>query len=101
MMLGFGLFVGGWARNEAQASALANLIMFPMMFLSGVFFPMFMMPGFIQVISRFIPLTPVVDGIRLIITENYSLIQVLPQLGVVVGWGVIIYFIAIKSFRWE
>lgn len=101
MMLGFGLAVGGWARNDAQASALANIMMFPMMFLSGVFFPMFMMPEFIQRISTFIPLTPVVDGIRLIITENYGLIDLLPQLGVIGVWMVIIYAIAIKCFRWE
>ena len=101
MMLGFGLAVGGWAKNEAQASALANLLMFPMMFLSGVFFPMFMMPEVVQAISKFIPLTPIVDGIRLIITENYTLIDVLPQLGVIAVWGVIVYVIAVKTFRWE
>ncbi len=101
MMLGFGLFVGGWAKNEAQASALANLFMFPMMFLSGVFFPMFMMPEFVQNISKFIPLTPIVDGIRLIITENYGLFDLLPQLGVIGVWTIIIYAIAIRTFRWE
>ncbi|MFV0484755.1 MAG: ABC transporter permease [Candidatus Saccharimonadales bacterium] len=101
MMLGFGLFVGGFAKNEAQASVISNLLMFPMMFLSGVFFPLFMMPEFVQTISTFIPLTPIVDGIRLIITENYSLIDVLPQLGIIAVWGVAIYALAIKTFRWE
>jgi ABC-type multidrug transport system, permease component len=101
MMLGFGLAIGGWAKNEAQASALANLVMFPMMFLSGVFFPKFLMPDFVQNIMSFIPLTPIVDGIRLIITENYSLIGVLPQIGVIAVWCVAIYAIAIKTFRWE
>lgn len=101
MMLGFGLFVGGWAKNEAQASALANIFMFPMMFLSGVFFPKFMMPEFVQNIMNFMPLTPVIDGIRLIITENYTLIDVLPQLGIIAIWGIAIYALAIKTFRWE
>lgn len=101
MMMGFGLAVGGWAKTEAQASALANLIMFPMMFLSGVFFPLFMMPELVQNIAGFIPLTPIVEGIRLIITENYSLIDVAPQLGLIAAWGVIIYAVAIKTFRWE
>ncbi len=101
MMLGFGLAVGGWAKNDAQASALANLTMFPMMFLSGVFFPKFLMPDFMQATMNFIPLTPVIDGIRLIMTQNYSLIQVWPQLLAVGVWGVIIYAVAFKSFRWE
>jgi len=101
MMMGFGIAVGGWAKNEAQASALANLIMFPMMFLSGVFFPLFMMPELVQSVAGFIPLTPIVEGIRLIITENYSLLDVAPQLGLIAAWGVIIYAVAIKTFRWE
>ncbi len=101
MMMGFGLFVGGWARTEAQASALGNILMFPMMFLSGVFFPMFMMPEFIQTISHFMPLTPVVDGIRLIITENYGLVELMPQIGLIAVWAFVIYFIAVRAFRWE
>jgi ABC-2 type transport system permease protein len=101
MMLGFGLAVGGWAKNDAQASALANIIMFPMMFLSGVFFPAFMMPQVIQNIMSFMPLTPIIDGIRLIITENYTIIDVLPQLGMISIWGIVIYAIAIKVFRWD
>ena len=101
MMFGFGLLVAGAAKNEAQASAAANLVMFPMMFLSGVFFPLFMMPETVQKIASFIPLTPVVDGLRMILTENYSLAMVAPQLAVIGVWGVIIYVAAIKLFKWE
>jgi ABC-2 type transport system permease protein len=101
MMMGFGLTVGGWAKNEAQASAASNMLLFPMMFLSGVFFPLFLMPEFVQTIARFVPLTPIVDGIRLIITENFSLIDVAPQIGIIAVWTVVIYTLAIKTFKWE
>jgi ABC-2 type transport system permease protein len=101
MMLGFGMAIGGFAKTEPQASSLANIVMFPMMFLSGVFFPMFMMPEIVQKISTFIPLTPIVEGTRLIITENYSLLDVMPQIGMIAAWGVIIYVIAVRTFRWE
>jgi len=101
MMLGFGLLVGGWAKNDVQASAVANALMFPMMFLSGVFFPLFLMPSIMQRIAEFIPLTPVVEGIRLIITENYSLLEIMPQIGMVAAWAVVVYAFAIRMFRWE
>ncbi|MCL2371231.1 ABC transporter permease [Candidatus Saccharibacteria bacterium] len=101
MMLGFGLLIGGWAKNNQQAEAAASVLMFPMMFLSGVFFPLFLMPEIVQRISEFIPLTPVVEGIRLIITENYSLVQVLPQIGMLAAWAAVIYIAAIRLFRWE
>ena len=100
-ILGIGLALGGWAKNERQVAPLANIIVFPMMFLSGTFFPRFLMPEWLQNISAFLPLTPVIDGIRLIATEGKGLIDILPQIGLIGAWMVIIYAIAFKVFRWE
>ena len=71
------------------------------MFLSGVFFPVFLMPEWLQDIVKWLPLTPIVDGIRLIITENASLASLLPELGLIAVWIVGIYALAFKVFRWE
>lgn len=101
MLFGIGLAVGGWAKNENQAAPLAQLTTLPMMFLSGVFFPVFLMPELLQKITQFIPLTPVVESVRRIVTENASLIDLAPQIGIMAGWTVIIYIIAFKVFRWE
>lgn len=101
MILGIGLALGGWAKNERQVAPLANIIVFPMMFLSGTFFPRFLMPEWLQTISEFLPLTPVIDGIRLMTTEGKHLIDILPQLGIISVWLIVIYAIAFKVFRWE
>ena len=100
-ILGIGLALGGWAKNERQAAPLSNIVVFPMMFLSGTFFPRFLMPEWLQTISNFLPLTPVIDGIRLIATEGAHLVDILPQLGMIGAWTVIIYLIAFRVFRWE
>ncbi|HSW91181.1 MAG TPA: ABC transporter permease [Candidatus Saccharimonadales bacterium] len=100
-ILGIGLALGGWAKNERQAAPLSNIIVFPMMFLSGTFFPRFLMPEWLQNVSGFLPLTPIIDGIRLIATEGKHFIDILPQLGLMGIWMVIIYFIAFRVFRWE
>lgn len=101
MILGVGLSIGGWAANERQAAPIGNLVTFPMMFLSGTFFPRYLMPEWLQNITGYIPLTPVIDGIRLIATEGKSLIDLGPQLLLIVGWMIVIYIIAFRSFRWE
>lgn len=101
MILGIGLALGGWAKNERQVAPLANIVVFPMMFLSGTFFPRFLMPEWLQNISAFLPLTPVIDGIRLISTEGAHLVNILPQVGLVAAWLVVIYIVAFKVFRWE
>jgi ABC-2 type transport system permease protein len=101
MILGIGLALGGWAKNERQVAPLSNIITFPMMFLSGTFFPRFMMPEWLQNISAFLPLTPVIDGIRLIANEGKHLVDILPQVGMVGAWLIVIYIIAFRVFRWE
>lgn len=101
MLFGIGLSLGGWAKNENQAAPMAQLVTLPMMFLSGVFFPTFLMPEILQNITKFIPLTPIIDSVRLIITENASFADLAPQFAVMSVWTVVIYFIAFKVFRWE
>lgn len=101
MILGIGLALGGWAKNERQAAPLSNIIVFPMMFLSGTFFPRFLMPEWLQQVSALLPLTPVIDGIRMIATEGKHLTDILPQVGLIGAWLVIIYLIAFRVFRWE
>lgn len=100
-ILGIGLALGGWAKNERQAAPLSNIIVFPMMFLSGTFFPRFLMPDWLQNLSGLLPLTPIIDGIRLIATEGKHLVDIAPQLGLIGIWLVVIYFIAFRVFRWE
>ncbi len=100
-ILGIGLALGGWAKNERQAAPLANLIVFPMLFLSGTFFPRFLMPEWLQKVSDFLPLTPIIDGIRLIATEGKHLTEIGSQLGLIGLWLVAIYIVAFRVFRWE
>ena len=100
-IFGIGLAIGGWAQNENQAAPLANIIVFPMLFLSGTFFPRFSMPEWLQHVTTFLPLTPIIDGIRMIATEGKHLTGIGPQLGLMAIWAVIIYAIAFRVFRWE
>lgn len=101
MILGIGLALGGWAKNERQVAPLANIIVFPMMFLTGVFFPRFLMPQWLQNITTYMPLTPVIDGARLIATEGKSLFDIGSQLGIMAVWMIVIYVVAFRVFRWE
>ena len=101
MILGIGLAIGGWAKNERQAAPLSNIIVFPMLFLSGTFFPRFDMPVWLQSITTYLPLTPVIDGLRLLTTGGKDLLQIAPQLGLVLAWMVVVYIIAFRVFKWE
>lgn len=101
MILGIGLAIGGWAKNERQAAPLSNIVVFPMLFLSGTFFPRFLMPHWLQAITTYLPLTPVIDGLRLLITEGAHLVDLGPQLSLMAAWSLIIYAVAFRVFKWE
>lgn len=101
LLFGIGLAIGGWAKNENQAAPLAQVVTLPMMFLSGVFFPTFLMPELLQNITKFIPLTPIVESIRLVVTEGATVFDLGVQLAIIIGWIIVVYLAAFKLFRWE
>jgi ABC-2 type transport system permease protein len=100
-MFGFGMAIAGWAKDDIQAAPLANIISFPMLFLSGSFFPRFLMPEWIQKISYYLPLTPIIDGLRRITTEGAGLFDLGTEFLVIAIWSIVIYAVASMVFRWE
>lgn len=101
VIYGFGLAIGGWAKSEERAAPLTNLVSFPMMFLSGTFFPTYLMPLWLQNIAKYLPLTPVIDGLRDIISQGKTILNLGSQLLLLAGWMIVIYVVAFMVFRWE
>jgi ABC-2 type transport system permease protein len=64
MFTGLGMIIARFVKDPDGADAAANVITFPMMFLSGTFFPISQMPLFLQTIAQALPLTYVSDGLR-------------------------------------
>jgi ABC-2 type transport system permease protein len=62
--VGLGMILTRVAKEAESAAAAANAFMFPMMFLSGTFFAVEMMPGFLQKFARVLPLYYVNEGLR-------------------------------------
>lgn len=101
MMLGFGLAIGGIAKNTTQADILGQVIFLGSLALGGVWFPRALMPEVVQGIVSFMPLTPIIDGIRAITVDNASLAALGPEFAVLAGWAIVAYIAGIKLFRWE
>ncbi len=71
MFSGIGMTIAGLFRDIEAANAAGNAIAFPMMFLSGTFFPLEMMPQYLQSISKVLPLTYLSDGLRYSMVYNF------------------------------
>jgi ABC-2 type transport system permease protein len=64
MFSGIGMTLSGFIKDVEAASAIGNAIAFPMMFLSGTYFPLEMMPPYLQTISKALPLTYFSEGLK-------------------------------------
>ena len=101
LFMGFGFFISSVAKNQNVIPIYANLFMFPQYFLSGTFFPKTVLPQGIQWLVEILPLTALNDGLRKISFEGLHLNDCWKELGILGIWGVVIYAIAIKFFKWE
>jgi ABC-2 type transport system permease protein len=96
--IGIGIMAVSLAKDQATASMIMDFLMFPMMFLSGVIFPIQQMPWFMQEIAKLIPLTYAGDAMRKIMLLNANLADVSNDLIILLGFGVITLLIALPLF---
>ena len=82
--VGLGMILTRVAKDAESAAAAANAFMFPMMFLSGTFFPVEMMPGFLQKFARVLPLYYVNEGLRasMVSVDNMAALSYAAVIGV-------------------
>jgi ABC-2 type transport system permease protein len=98
---GLGLLTASRARTTEAVSGIANFIMLPMWIFSGVFFSSANFPQVVQPFIRILPLTAVNDALRANMLEGASFASVSPQLLIIILWGVLSFFAALKLFRWR
>ena len=101
LFLSFGFVVAGWAKDENAAAPIANLITFPMLFLSGTFFPRDAFPTWLQHITDYFPLTYLADALRRIANEGVHVTALGPDLLGMIVWGIMMFIVAVRVFRWE
>jgi ABC-2 type transport system permease protein len=101
VFMGFGFIVSGLAKNENTIPPFANIVTLPQFLLAGTFFSIDVFPSWLQPICRVLPLTHFNDAMRKIAFEGAHLTDCGLQLAVLGAWGIGIYAIAIKAFKWE
>ncbi|WP_121354427.1 ABC transporter permease [Flavisolibacter nicotianae] len=101
VFMGFGFLISGLAKNQNVIPIYANLFMFPQYFLSGTFFPKSALPAGMQPLLQFLPLTALNDALRNVAFEGSSFWSCWPQMLVLLVWGVLVYALTAKFFRWE
>jgi len=97
--VGLGIVITSFTKDQETAQMLMMTIMFPMMFLGGVFFPIQQMPWYMQDISKFLPLTYASDALRKVMVLGAGIPAISTELIVLIVFGVVMTAIAVPVFR--
>jgi ABC-2 type transport system permease protein len=106
VVLGVGCFAGlgvgaaALIRSAEGVSAVVNVVVLPMAFLSGSFGPTDDYPAFLQAVSDVLPLTYFLDVVTSVYLEGESILADPGSLAIVVAWGVAGLAVALRRFSW-
>jgi ABC-2 type transport system permease protein len=98
--VGIGMILTRFAKEAESAAAAANAISFPMMFLSGSFFPLDMMPGFMRTVARTLPLYYVNEGLRasMVFEDHMTALRYSAIIGM---FAAVVFILGIIATKWE
>ncbi len=100
-MISLGLVFASRIRNEELAGGLLNLITFPMLAFSGVFYSLEGSPPILRTIGNFFPLTHFTNAARKVMLDGAGLSGIAPELLILGGLTAAFIVIASVLFRWE
>ena len=99
--LAIGFALASFLKTEEQATGVVQIVQMPMMFLSGIFFSFNFLPGFLQTVARFMPLTYLGDAMRQVMVNGTEVAPLGVDIAILAGWLVVCLGIAARTFRWE
>jgi ABC-type multidrug transport system permease subunit len=98
---GLGLLTAARPRTIEGVSGIMNFVMVPMWIFSGIFFSTERFPAHMQPFVQALPLTALNDALRGVMLEGSGVMNLLPELALLVIWGTVSFAIALKIFRWQ
>jgi ABC transporter DrrB family efflux protein len=98
--MAFGFALSGFAETSEGYAAISNLVFFPLMLLSGVYFTLDAAPAWLQHAVAAMPLAPFLRALRAVFNDGGSLAGHGLGLGIVAAWGLGAFLLAVRRFRW-
>jgi len=100
-MISMGLIVAARVKSEEMAGGLLNMLSWPMMFLSGVWFSLEGLHPWVQKLALIFPLTHITQAARGIMLDGVGLLAILPNLAALLVMSIIFLLLGVFLFRWE
>jgi ABC-2 type transport system permease protein len=96
-----GYVIASFAKTEEAANGMTSIVQFPLMFLSGIFFPLEIMPDWLRSVATFMPLTYLGDALRQVMVGGAPFVPLGVDVAVLAGWFAVCLGISARFFRWQ
>jgi ABC-2 type transport system permease protein len=96
-----GYVIASFTKTEEAASGVTQIVQLPLMFLSGIFFPLEVMPEWLRGFATFLPLTYLGDALRQVMVGGTPFAPLGVDALVLAGWLVVSLGISARFFRWQ
>ena len=95
----FGMLLAAFSKTSAQANGLGTFLILTMSAIGGAWFPTFILPQFIQVLSKGTIVYWSIEGFMQVLWRNANTIEILPYVGVLLGISAVVNFVSIIQFK--
>jgi ABC-2 type transport system permease protein len=99
--IALGYVIASFAKTEDAANGMTSVVQFPLMFLSGTFFPIDAFPDVLKTVARVMPLTYLSDGLRQVMVDGTPFVPLWVCFAVLAAFLAICFAISAKFFRWS
>src|SRR3954451_13188439 len=99
--IALGYVIASFAATEDAANGMTSVVQFPLMFLSGTFFPIDAMPDSLRAVARALPLTYLGDGLRQVMVDGTPFSPLWLCFAFLAVWLVVCFGIAARFFKWQ
>jgi ABC-2 type transport system permease protein len=99
--LSIGLLAGAVAKTQESANVMVNLVVLPMAFLSGSFFPLDNAPSWLRTTAQVFPLRHLNTAMMDVLVRGRGPESVLPEMGILAAFAVVLSVVAVRAFRWD
>ena len=96
-----GYVIASFARTEEAANGITSVVQFPLMFLSGIFFPLEIMPDWLRSIATLMPLTYLGDALRQVMVGGAPFVPLGVDVLILGAWLAVCLVISGRFFRWQ
>ncbi len=95
----FGMLLAAFSKTSAQANGLGTFLILTMSAIGGAWFPTFILPHFIQVLSKGTIVYWSIEGFLAVLWRNASTVEILPYIGVLLGISAVVNFVSVLQFK--